>query len=62
LFQPCAYRDNPKENTMTDTITADDCPNCGQPATSGHHASENLENCPKWVPGKGWVPRALATP
>ena len=31
------------------------CPNCGQPAASGHHASDNLDACPKWVQGKGWV-------
>jgi hypothetical protein len=32
------------------------CPNCGQPAASGHHASENLDACPVWT-GTGWAPR-----
>jgi len=33
---------------------ATNCPNCGQPASSGLHASENLRDCPVWVPGVGW--------
>lgn len=41
---------------MTDPADTDNCcPNCGQPAASGHHASENLDACPKWVAGRGWV-------
>jgi hypothetical protein len=34
------------------------CPNCGQPASSGFHASDYLERCPDWIEGRGWVPRA----
>ena len=31
------------------------CPNCGQPASSGFHACWNLDDCPEWVAGVGWV-------
>lgn len=42
------------------SVPVTDCPNCGQPAASGHHASENLDACPRWVDGKGWTPRDTA--
>jgi hypothetical protein len=31
------------------------CPNCGQPASSGFHASWSLDECPVWEEGR-WVP------
>jgi hypothetical protein len=37
------------------------CPNCGQAASSGFHAAWNLDQCPIWINGRGWVPRADTT-
>ena len=37
------------------------CPNCGQSASSGFHAAWNLDQCPIWINGPGWVPRADTT-
>ena len=37
------------------------CPNCGQPASNGFHAAANLDDCPVWVAGGGWVPVADLT-
>ena len=35
------------------------CPNCGQPAESGFHASMNLDDCPCWVFGRWVMPADL---
>jgi hypothetical protein len=37
------------------------CPNCGCIALARFHAAIDLDLCPHWVPGKGWVATADLT-
>lgn len=37
------------------------CPNCWLPASSGFHAAPNIDECPIWITGRGWVPMEETT-